>query len=473
LSGSIVQLNALFTGTSTGTITYLNNSDTPSSNTTLTVTVNDQGNTGSDPGLTGDGSSEEGNNNVTINIASVNDPPVLGNNNLTITEGATVIFDSSMLSATDVDNPDGGLTFNISAVSAGQFERVSTGLVMTVFTQADITSGEVRFVHDGSQTAPSYNVSVTDGSASVGPTPAVINFTNINDPGTVTIDNMTPAQGDTLTANVIDPDGVSATITYQWFSDGAAIGGASGKTYTTVQADVGTIITVSADYTDDQSTVESLTSAGTAAVTNVNDTPVAVNDNLNATEDHSMTITSVTDLLANDSDMDGDTLTLSGFTQPANGILVDNADGTLAYTPGGNFWGIDSFTYTISDGNSGTASGTAIIVIAPVGDTPQVTDVSTLSEVQSGLIFINRNASDGAEVSHFKISGISNGSLYLADGVTGLDNGDFITVAQGQAGLRFTPAADSTVNGSFKVESSEDGVSVASQSGIATSVITV
>ena len=75
LSGSIAQLNALFSGASTGTITYLNNSDNPSSNTILTVTVNDQGNTGADPGLTGDGSSEEGSNSVTINIASVNDAP--------------------------------------------------------------------------------------------------------------------------------------------------------------------------------------------------------------------------------------------------------------------------------------------------------------------------------------------------------------------------------------------------------------
>ena len=112
-------------------------------------------------------------------------------------------------------------------------------------------------------------------------------------------------------------------------------------------------------------------------------------------------------------------------------------------------------------------------MVTPVGDTPQVSNVSTNAETQSGLIFINRNANDGAEVTHFKISGITNGTLYLADGVTRIDNGDFITVAQGQAGLRFTPAADSTADGSFNVESSEDGVSVASQSGIATSIITV
>ena len=76
-----------------------------------------------------------------------------------------------------------------------------------------------------------------------------VNLNDINDAGTVTIDNTTPAQGDTLTANVIDPDGVSGAITYQWFSDGVVIGGADGKTYTTTQSDVGAVMTVTAIYT--------------------------------------------------------------------------------------------------------------------------------------------------------------------------------------------------------------------------------
>ena len=58
-------------------VTYLNSSNTPSATTTLTVTVNDQGNTGTDPGLTGDALSEEGTNNVIINITAVNDAPVV------------------------------------------------------------------------------------------------------------------------------------------------------------------------------------------------------------------------------------------------------------------------------------------------------------------------------------------------------------------------------------------------------------
>jgi hypothetical protein len=300
-----------------------------------------------------------------------------------------------------------------------------------------------------------------------------VNLNNINDAGNVTIDNTSPAQGDTLTANVIDPDGASGVITYQWFNDGVVIGGANGKTYTTNQSDVGAVMTVTAIYTDDQGAPESLSSLPTAPVTNVNDAPIAVNDNLNAIEDQLVTFNSVTDLLSNDSDIDGDSLTISSFSQPANGVLVDNGDGSFTYTPSENFDNIDSFTYIISDNQGGTAAGTAIIVVTPVGDTPQVTNVSTDAGVQSGLINIDRNANDGAEVTHFKLSDITNGTLYLADGVTRIDNGDFITVGQGQAGLRFTPAADSTTNGSFNVESSEDGVSVASQSGIATSTISI
>ena len=59
LTGTHSQLDNLLTGAGTGTITYLNSSDTPAASTTITVTVNDGGNTGADPGLTGDGSSEE------------------------------------------------------------------------------------------------------------------------------------------------------------------------------------------------------------------------------------------------------------------------------------------------------------------------------------------------------------------------------------------------------------------------------
>ena len=76
-----------------------------------------------------------------------------------------------------------------------------------------------------------------------------------------------------------------------------------------------------------------------------------------------------------------------------------------------------------------------------MADTPSVTNATTNEDTQttSGLV-ISRNAADGAEVTHFKITDITNGTLFQNDGTTPITNGDFITFAQGNAGLKFTPA---------------------------------
>ncbi|QAB14305.1 tandem-95 repeat protein [Hydrogenovibrio thermophilus] len=66
-------------------------------------------------------------------------------------------------------------------------------------------------------------------------------------------------------------------------------------------------------------------------VTPDNDMPVAVDDSASTTEDTALTI-SAADMLSNDSDIDGDTLSIDSFTQPANGTLVDNGDGTFQLT---------------------------------------------------------------------------------------------------------------------------------------------
>ena len=94
-----------------------------------------------------------------------NGMPVLGNNQLTINEGQTVILTPSILSATDADSDDASLLFTVTNVQNGQFERVSNPLEpITTFTQQEIIEGDIQFVHDGSETAPSYSVKVSDGS---------------------------------------------------------------------------------------------------------------------------------------------------------------------------------------------------------------------------------------------------------------------------------------------------------------------
>ncbi|WP_153001129.1 cadherin-like domain-containing protein, partial [Thiomicrospira sp. XS5] len=78
----------------------------------------------------------------------------------------------------------------------------------------------------------------------------------------------------------------------------------------------------------------------------------------------------------NDSDIDGDTLSIDSFTQPANGTLVDNGDGTFSYTPNADYNGSDSFTYTVSDGNGGTDTATVNLTVNPDNDQPVAVDDS-------------------------------------------------------------------------------------------------
>jgi hypothetical protein len=88
------------------------------------------------------------------------------------------------------------------------------------------------------------------------------------------------------------------------------------------------------------------TATVTVTVVAVNDAPVAVDDNTGTDEDVAWSVAP----LANDTDVDGDVLSVDSFTQPANGVVVDNGDDTLTYTPDADWNGTDSFTYTVSDG---------------------------------------------------------------------------------------------------------------------------
>ncbi|MCH9674709.1 MAG: DUF4347 domain-containing protein, partial [Gammaproteobacteria bacterium] len=77
----------------------------------------------------------------------------------------------------------------------------------------------------------------------------------------------------------------------------------------------------------------------------VNTTPVAAGDNYNTTEDTPL----VFDPTTNDTDADADAITVTEFTQPTNGTVVDNGDGTLTYTPDPGYIGPDSFEYVAID----------------------------------------------------------------------------------------------------------------------------
>ncbi|WP_283939434.1 retention module-containing protein [Pseudomonas sp. R3.Fl] len=107
------------------------------------------------------------------------------------------------------------------------------------------------------------------------------------------------------------------------------------------------------------------TATVTIGINAVNDAPVAKPDSASTQEDKPVTL----NVLANDSDVDGDALSVTSASA-SNGSVTVNADGTLTYTPKANFSGSDSITYTISDGHGGTASSTVAVSVTPVADVP-------------------------------------------------------------------------------------------------------
>jgi gliding motility-associated-like protein len=130
------------------------------------------------------------------------------------------------------------------------------------------------------------------------------------------------------------------------------------------------------------------TATVTITVNPINDAPIANDDVATVDEDNSVTVS----VLDNDSDVDGDGLTVVSTTDPSNGSVVINEDGTITYTPDPDFNGEDSFTYTVSDGNGGTATATVTITVNPVDDQPDppvITEVvQPTCEIPTGTITV-------------------------------------------------------------------------------------
>ena len=156
-----------------------------------------------------------------------------------------------------------------------------------------------------------------------------------------------------------------------------------------------------------------------------------------------------------------------GITPIANGEFITLAQGAagLKFTPTTGSLANGSFTVqgsTTAD-SSGLLADTATATITVLAPTPNVTNAATPENTQttSGLV-ITPGAVDASLVTNYQITAITGGTLFLNDGVTSITNGEFITIAQGAAGLKFTPTTGSLSNGSFAVQDS----TVANVSGL-------
>jgi diphthamide synthase (EF-2-diphthine--ammonia ligase) len=204
----------------------------------------------------GRGTAESATSAATAAIANVNDAPTGG----AAISGAST-EDQILAAVSTLADADGLGTLHYQWQRNPGTGFVNVGADQATYTLGDAdVGGVVRVV-----------VSYTDGrgtaEAAISASTAAI--ANVNDAvtGSVVITG-TVREDQTLTADasgLADADGLGA-FSYQWLREGMAIVGASGSTYTLVGADVGTKISVTVNYADLQGTLESVTSAQSAAV---------------------------------------------------------------------------------------------------------------------------------------------------------------------------------------------------------------
>ena len=266
----------------------------------------------------------------------------------------------------------------------------------------------------------SFTYTVCDVAGNCSTATVTVTVNAVNDGPTAGNDAGTVRQGRTLALAVMgndtDADGVLDPATV------AVLGGPSHGTLV-VNAD-GTIdFTADAAYAgsdsftyevcDDGSPVECDTATVSLTITAANRRPVAVDDVSTTAEDTAVTIA----VRANDSDPDGDALSISSFSQPRHGT-VTRSGGQLVFTPDGDWSGTARFTYVVCDPGGRCDEAEVTVTVTPVDDAPNANDdaVSTRGGRPAVIPVVeNDDEVDGEPVVVSVVDGAGHGSLSVDD----------------------------------------------------------
>ena len=274
----------------------------------------------------------------------------------------------------------------------------------------------------------SFTYTVSDGTGRFATATVNITVNPVNDDPVAVDDAASTDEDVPVSVNAIsndtDPDGDALTISsFTQAADGSVADLGGGVLEYT--PDPGFFGTDSFTYTISDSQGGSATATVNVTIASVNDDPVAVDDTITTDEGVAASV----DVLANDGDADGDTVTISAIGTPTNGSVADLGGGVLEYTPDPGFFGTDSFTYTISDGAGGSATATVNVTVNPVNDDPVAVDDSiSTDEDTSADVTVTDNDSD------------PDGDTLTISSFTQPANG--AVTDQGGGVLRYTPDAN-------------------------------
>ncbi|WP_372755052.1 tandem-95 repeat protein, partial [Mariniflexile sp.] len=333
---------------------------------------------------------------VTINVASVNDAPTAVNDSKTGNEDTIITLnvttndsdlDGSINVATvDLNTSLAGIQNTITISGKGTFTVNPSGLV--TFTPVANYYGVVT---------TNYNVQDNNGATSNNAT-ITITVTSVNDVPVAANDTNSTNEDTSKTGNVATNDTPSGDGGNVWSLVGSN-GGASNGTVTMTTAGNYTYtpnLSFSGidSFTYQIKDVDGDITTATVTMTVIDrGNPVAVNDLVEVTENKTITTQNV---LTNDSMIDGATFSSFEYTGGNGATISYNNNGTFTYTPSSNFYGIDTFTYTICDNDPTPSCSTTTVLVTVLIDSDDdgLADIHDFDDDNDGILDTVESAID-------------------------------------------------------------------------------
>ncbi|WP_210188456.1 Ig-like domain-containing protein [Methylobacterium sp. 174MFSha1.1] len=420
---------------------------------------------------------------VTGTIAPVNDGPVAAADGFAAAEDTPATLavlandadvDGDPLTVTAIDGRVIGVGGSV-AVAGGTVTLNADGTL--TFTPVADFNGPVSFaytVSDGQGGSATATVSGIVTPVQDAPVAIADAFTTAEDtPATVTVlANDRDADGDPLTITAIDGQAAAPGGTVAVASGAVTLNPDGTLTFAPAPDANGA---VSFTYTVSDGRGGTATATVTGTVTPINDVPAPVADGFTTTEDTPVPVL----VLANDADADADPLTLTAIdgqaiaagasVAVAGGTVTLDADGTLLFAPAADFDGPVSFTYTVSDGQGGTATAAVTGTVTPVNDAPVATaDAFTTAEdtLATVAVLANDRDADGDPLAVTAIDGVTiapGGTVAVANGAVTLNADGTLTFAP-------APNVNGAVSFTYTVSDGRGGSATATVAGIVTPV---
>jgi cellulose biosynthesis protein BcsQ len=311
---------------------------------------------------------------VSINVTAVNDAPVVDEDKATVQEDTPTPI---TLIGSD---PDGdSLTYIVvTDPSHGSLNKTESSLIYT----PDVDyNGPDRFSFKA-------NDGVTDSAAAT----FAIEVAPVDDPPIAQPGNAILEEDTSITINLegTDPDGDKLTYSIVREPSHGTLSGTAPKVTYTPKTNFNWLDSFTFKVND--GTTDSESAAVLITVNPVNDPPEANDDNITVLED---TPVEDIDVLANDIEVDNEPIIISSVTQSEHGsVSINTAGNNLSYTPNENFYGTDSFTYTIIDREGQTDTAVVNVTVEPSNDKPVITSKPITNAMLNVLYTYDVNAID-------------------------------------------------------------------------------